>query len=69
MKKLFISGLLVLLVLTCSFSMGMAYFNFSREMGYTPLLNLSFHVSLALPQHNPGLFQNSLSAGLGQIKQ
>jgi len=72
MKKLFISGLLVLLVITCSFSMGMAYLNFGREMGFTPLLNLSFHVNLvnlALPQHNPGLFQNSLSAGLGQITQ
>ncbi len=69
MKKLFISGLLVLLVISCSFSMGMAYLNFSREMGYTPLLNLSFHINLALPQHNPGLFQNSLSAGLGQVTQ
>ena len=69
MKKLFISGLLVLLVITCSFSMGMAYLNFSREMGYTPLLNLSVHVNLGLPQHNPGLFQNSLSAGLGQVTQ
>jgi hypothetical protein len=69
MKKLFISGLLVLLVITCSFSMGMAYLNFSREMGYTPLINLSVNVKLAIPQHNPGLFQNSLLIGLAQTRQ
>jgi len=69
MKKIFISGLLILLVITCSFSMGMAYLNFSREMGYTPILNLSVNVNLAIPQHSPGLFQNSLSTGLRQTAQ
>jgi len=69
MKKIFISGLLVLLVITCSFSMGMAYLNFSREMGYTPILNLSVNINLAIPQHSPGLFQNSLSTGLRQTAQ
>ena len=69
MEKIFISGLLVLLVIMCSFSMAMAYLNFSRDVGYTPLINLSVNIKLAIPQHSSGLFQNSLSTGLGQIKQ
>jgi len=70
MKKIFISGLLVLLVITCSFSMGIAYLNFSREIGYAPVLNLSVNVNLlTIPRYSPGLFQNSLSTGLGQTTQ
>jgi len=69
MKRMLLNTSMFLLLMIFSVSVGMAYLNFASHMGFLPALNLSLHVKLAIPQHNPGLFQNSLLTGLVPIKQ
>jgi hypothetical protein len=69
MRKLLINGSLVLIIAACSFSMGMAWLNFSHTIGAAPFLDISVHLKITVPPCNPGLFQNSLLTGLKQIKR
>ncbi len=66
MRKILMHGLLVMAIATGSFSMGMAWFNFNKEMGCAPFFDVSVRLKITVPQYNPGLFQNSLSTASGQ---
>jgi hypothetical protein len=43
MKKIFITCVLVVLILCCAFHIGMAYLNFTRQIGFTPVAIMFDH--------------------------